>query len=193
VNAIIDAMLAVISALDDVGVAYVLVGSVASSAHGFPRTTNDADIVADLRLEHIDPLVEGLRETFYLDADAVARAIVRHRSFNAIHRASGFKVDVFVPPPDGFGRQQLARRSEEHLDPERSQVVFVATPEDVVISKLEGYRASGETSDRQWRDVVGVIKVQEPTLDLEYLRHWAARLDLTGLLDRALAEASAAA
>lgn len=192
-NTITDVMLQVVKVLDELGVEYVLVGSVASSARGFPRTTNDADIVADLMLEHIDRLVASLRDGFYIDHEAVERAVVRHRSFNAIHHASGFKVDVFVPPPDGFGRQQLARRSEEHLDPDGPQAVFVATAEDVVISKLDWYRASGGTSDRQWRDLVGVIKVQAPGIDRAYLRHWAARLGLTELLDRALTEAGESA
>jgi hypothetical protein len=76
VNTIIDVMLHVVRVLDELGVEYVLVGSVASSARGFPRSTNDADIVADLRLEHADRLVASLRDGFYIDPDAVARAIV---------------------------------------------------------------------------------------------------------------------
>ncbi|MCX6544369.1 MAG: hypothetical protein NTV05_08135 [Acidobacteria bacterium] len=189
-NTITDVLLQVINVLDELDVEYVLVGSVASSARGFPRSTNDADIVADLRPEHTDRLVASLGGEFYIDPGAVARAVVGHRSFNAIHHASGFKVDVFVPPPDGFGRQQLARRSQEHLDPAGPQAVFVATAEDVVLSKLDWYRASDGMSDRQWHDLVGVIKVQAPTIDLAYLRQWAARLGLTELLDRALAEAA---
>jgi hypothetical protein len=167
----------------------VVVGSLASSARAFPRTTNDADIVADLKGEHADPLVAALGTDFYIDPAAVERAISGYRSFNAIHGGSGFKVDIFVPPPDGFGRQQLARRSREHLDPAGALAVFVATAEDVVIAKLDWYRASGGQSDRQWQDLVGVIKVQAPAIDRAYLRQWAARLDLSDLLDRALAEA----
>jgi hypothetical protein len=186
---ITDVLLRVVAVLDRLGVPYVVVGSLASSARGFPRTTNDADIVADLRDEHADPLVAALGTDFYVDPAAIERAITRYRSFNAIHRGSGFKVDIFVPPPDGFGRQQLARRSREHLDPAGALAVFVATAEDVVIAKLDWYRASGGQSDRQWQDLVGVIKVQAPAIDRAYLRQWAARLNLSDLLDRALAEA----
>ena len=187
---ITDVLLRVVTVLDGLGVPYVVVGSLASSARGFPRTTNDADIVADLNSGHTDPLVAALGTDFYVDSVAIERAITRHRSFNAIHRASGFKVDIFVPPPDGFGRQQLARRSREHLDSTGSLAVFVATAEDVVIAKLEWYRASGGQSDRQWQDLVGVLKVQAPAIDLEYLRQWASRLGLSDLLDRALAKAA---
>ena len=187
-NTITHVMLQVINAFDALGVEYVVVGSVASSARGFPRTTNDADIVADLRPEHADALLARLHDDFYVDADAVARAIDRHRSFNAIHHGSGFKVDVFVPAPDGFGRQQLARRAKEYLDPEKPEPVFVATAEDVVIAKLDWFRASGSTSDRQWHDLVGVIKVQALDIDRAYLRRWAVSLGLSELLERALAE-----
>lgn len=186
---ITDVLLQVLTVLDELRVPYVVVGSLASSARGFPRTTNDADIVADVRREHADPLVAALGTAFYIDPAAVERAITQHRSFNAIHHGSGFKVDVFVPPPGGFGWQQLARRSREHLDSTGSLAVFVATAEDVVIAKLEWYRASGGVSDRQWQDLVGVLKVQGPATDREYLRLWAARLNLTDLLGRALSEA----
>ena len=186
---ITEVLLQVVTVLDRLGVPYVVVGSLASSARGFPRTTNDADIVADLRAEHAAPFMSALGTEFYVDAGAIERAIARYRSFNAIHRGSGFKVDVFVPPPDGFGRQQLARRSQELLDRAGASAVFVATAEDVVIAKLDWYRASGGQSDRQWQDLVGVIKVQAPAIDRGYLRQWAARLDLSQLLDRALAEA----
>ena len=186
---ITDVLLQVVTVLDRLGVPYVVVGSLASSARKFPRTTNDANIVADLRSEHTDPLVAALGTDFYVDPAAIEGAITRFRSFNAIHRGSGFKVDIFVPPSDGFGRQQLARRSREHLDPAGALAVFVATAEDVVIAKLDWYRASGGQSDRQWQDLVGVIKVQAPAIDRAYLRQWAARLNLSDLLDRALAEA----
>jgi hypothetical protein len=186
---ITDVLLHVVRVLDGLGVPYVVVGSLASSARGLPRTTNDADIVADLGREHAGPLADALGTEFYVDQDAIERAVARHRSFNAIHRDSGFKVDVFVPPPDGFGRQQLARRSPEHIDPAGALTVCVATAEDVVIAKLDWYRASGCQSDRQWRDLVGVIKVQGPAIDCEYLRRWAAQLEVSDLLERALAEA----
>lgn len=186
---ITDVLLRVVTVLDGLRVPYVVVGSLASSAHGFPRTTNDADIVADLGMEHAGSLVTALGTDFYVDPDAIERAIARHRSFNAIHRESGFKVDIFVPPPDGFGRQQLARRAPEYLDAAGTLAVFVATAEDVVIAKLEWYRASGGQSDRQWQDLVGVIKVQAPAIDREYLGQWAERLGVSDLLDRALAEA----
>jgi hypothetical protein len=186
---ILDVLHQVVAALEGLDVPYVLVGSVASSAHGFPRTTNDADIVADLHREHAAPLAAALQGRFYIDADSVARAISQRRSFNAIHLETGFKIDVFVPPPGGFGWQQLARRLPERLGAESASPVSVATAEDTVISKMEWYRASGHASDRQWLDLVGVLKVQGSAIDRAYLREWSAKLGLTALLDRALTDA----
>ncbi len=179
----------VVSVFDELDVPYVVVGSVASSARGFPRTTNDIDIVADLRPEHVSAVVAGLGRAFYIDQDAVSRAVVRCRSFNAIHPESGFKVDVFVPPAGSVGRQQLARRTLETLGADGRDRLFVATAEDIVLAKLEWFRGSGETSERQWRDVVGVISVQGAAVDRSYLRDWAARFGVLDLLERALAEA----
>ena len=179
----------VVKALEDSSIAYVLVGSMASSARGIPRTTNDADIVAAIRTEQVDQLVARLQGAFYIDRDAVRRAVAHHRSVYAIHYGTGFKVDLFVPPPGGFGWQQLARRVAENLDAEGSVRVFVATAEDIVIAKLDWYRSSGQSSDRQWLDLVGIIKVQGDQLDRQYLRDWASRLGLAGLLARAFEEA----
>lgn len=188
-----DIVLQVAGVLDALGVPYVLVGSMASSAHGFPRTTNDADVVADLALPQAEPLVSALTPDYYVDRSAVDRAIVQFRSFNVIHVASAFKVDVFVPRPDGFGRQQLARRSREPLGPGlEAPSLYVATAEDVVLSKLQWYRASGDASDRQWHDLVGVMKIQGGSLDRSYLQEWATRLGLSPLLERAFAEAGEA-
>jgi len=188
---VLDVLRQVVTVLEGLDVPYVVVGSVASSARGFPRTTNDADIVADLRPDHAGPLAAVLGGSFYVDADAIARAIAQHRSFNAIHLETGFKIDVFVPQPGGFGWQQLSRRLPERLGARSDTLVFVATGEDIVIAKLDWYRSSGEGSARQWQDLVGVIKVQGPALDRDYLREWAATLGLTGLLERALADAGA--
>jgi hypothetical protein len=185
-------LLQVATLLEALGVPYAVVGSMASSAWGFPRTTNDADLVAELQPFHIDVLVAALSADFYIDRAAVEQAVTRGRSFNAIHLESAFKVDVFVPQADGFGRQQIARRRREPLGPgPAAGVICVATAEDVVLANLDWYRAAGSSSDRQWQDVTGILKVQGPALDLAYLRLWAARLSLTSFLDRALSEVGA--
>ncbi len=181
--------MAVADTLEALGVPYAIGGSFASAVHGVMRATMDADLVADLRPEHAEPLAQTLGDAFYADAEMIRDAIRRHGSFNLIHLETMFKVDVFVAKPRAFDRSQLARR-QLHLvgeDPERR--AYVTSAEDIVLSKLEWYRMGGETSDRQWRDVLGVLKVQGDRLDRGYLRRMAAELDVADLLEQAFEEA----
>lgn len=180
-------IMAVISALDSLGVPYYLGGSFASGVHGVYRATADADIVAELREEHVAPLVRLLESEFYAD-DAMMRDALRHRSsFNLIHFAGGFKVDVFVSKGRAFDRTQFERRIKRELAPERD--ALVSGVEGSILAKLEWYRLGNEVSERQWSDVQGVLKVQAGSLDLAYLHYWAADLGVSDLLERALDDA----
>jgi hypothetical protein len=176
--------------LERLGVRYAIGGSLASSLHGVFRATADADIVADLRPEHVEPFSRALGDAFYRDEAAMRRALELRRSFNVIHLDTMFKVDVFLPRGRRFDESQLERR-ESHVianDPERS--AFVASAEDTVLAKLDWYRAGGGVSEQQWRDVVGLIQVQGDRLDRHYLRSIAPSLQVSELLERALTEAS---
>lgn len=183
------AVRAVVRALDQLGVDYFVGGSIASGIHGEPRQTVDADIVAALAGRQAAPLVELLRPQFYADLPSILAATENQSSFNLIHLETMVKVDIFVTWRTDFGRVQLSRRVRRALDTPEPVEFYVATPEDTVLAKLQWYRAGGETSDRQWRDVLGVLKVQAEALDRAYLRDWAARLSLANVLRRALDEA----
>ena len=147
----------VIGALEGLGVPYAIGGSFASALHGVMRATMDVDLVADLRLEHVAPLSQALGEAFYADPEMMREAIGRHGSFNLIHLDTLFKVDLFVARPRDFDRAQLARRQSHQLGEDPACRAYVASAEDTVLAKLEWYRLGGEVSDRQWRDVLGVL------------------------------------
>lgn len=185
----IQIVLRVVGILEELGVPYAIGGSLSSSAHGVMRATLDADIVADLKPEHIQPFLAALSSDFYADEATIRDAIYRRTSFNLIHYQTAFKVDVFIPKPRPFDQMQLARRTAVVMGPEPGRQVYLTSPEDIVLAKLEWYRMGGEVSDRQWLDIIGVLTIQAEGLDLDYLRHWADQLGVRDLLERALTEA----
>ena len=182
--------LQVTEVLESLGAPYLIGGSFASSIHGAYRLTADSDLVVDLRMEQVDPLVQALSGAFYVDAEMIREAIRRRRSFSVLHLATMFKVDVFIPKPRPFDRAQLDRRVKQivSIDPERT--AYVASVEDSILAKLEWYRLGNEVSDRQWKDVQDMLKAQAGRLDLPYLKQSAADLGIADLLERALAEAN---
>jgi len=184
----IDVVLRVIAVFEELDIPYLIGGSFASSLYGLGRTTNDADLVAALKTEHVDPVFRALESEFYVDDLAIERAIRTGSSFNAIHSGTQFKIDVFTPRLTGFATQQLERRQERPFGEDSRHKAYFASPEDTVLAKLEWYRRGNEVSEQQWRDVLTVIKVQRGRLDLDYMRRWAEELKVADLLEEALAE-----
>jgi hypothetical protein len=180
----------VTATLEKLGVRYLIGGSLASTVHGMVRTTQDSDIVAEMRPEHVESFVRALENEFYIDEESITSAVAQHTSFNIIHRESMFKVDVFVPVLRPFVREQLSRARKQVFAVEPQVEALVATAEDTLLAKLEWYRMGGEVSERQWRDVLGILKIQAGNLDLSYLRQWAKELNVSDLLERALTEST---
>jgi hypothetical protein len=188
-SALLSALGPVLDTLEALGVRHYVGGSLASSAHGIPRTSIDADLLADLGSDDVDAFVAALEGTYYVPAERIRDAVTRRSSFNVIHLATMFKIDVFMAKDRAFDRQALARARPEPLEGDESRLVPLASAEDVVLAKLEWYRKGDEVSERQWTDVLGVLRSGAGRLDLAYLRRIAGDLNVLDLLDRALAEA----
>jgi hypothetical protein len=189
-NEPIEVTLKVTGVFEQLGVPYVIGGSLASTLYGMVRTTQDSDIVAEMRREHLQPFVSALQDEFYVDEEMIADSIQHNSSFNIIHRETMFKVDVFIPRPRPFLQSQLARAQRQTFNFEQEVSAKFASPEDTVLSKLEWYRMGGEASERQWRDILGVLKTRAGELDLDYLKKWAGELKISDLLERVLKEAA---
>jgi hypothetical protein len=189
-NEPVEVTLKVTGEFEKLGVPYLIGGSLASTLYGMVRTTQDSDVIAEMRLENLQPFVLALQDEFYVDEEMVAEAIQRNSSFNLIHRDTVFKVDVFIPRQRPFLQSQLNRATRQTFSLETEISAKFASPEDTILSKLEWYRMGGEVSDRQWRDIIGVLKTRAGELDLEYLRKWATELHVGDLLERALRESS---
>jgi len=176
--------LSVARLLERLGIPYLVGGSLASAVHGEPRSTLDVDMVADLALPHVVPLVTALGDGFYVDADAVREAIDAGTSFNAIHLASSVKVDVFVAGGDAFEADRLASAVEVSYGPNPEDRLRLDAPTHLLLRKLEWYRRGGEVSERQWRDVEAIVTAQGERLDRNVLERWATPLGVKDLVER---------
>jgi hypothetical protein len=179
--------LSVVRVLDSLGVPSTVGGSIASSFAGEPRSTIDIDIVAAIDSEHVSAIVDALSPDFYVDANALTRAVRNRASTNLVHHGSHLKVDLFIAGGTPLDTQQLARRQMVKIG---RDTLPVHPPEDILLQKLRWFRLGGAVSDRQWRDILGIVRVQDARLDLGYLRVNAPILNVVDLLERALREAS---
>lgn len=174
---------------EQISVPYLIGGSVASSILGEPRATLDIDIVADLKFSHIQSLLELMGGEFYIDETMIREAIENNSSFNVIHLDSMQKVDIFILSSQPLAQEEMQRRQQLLITESPDKFAWLASAEDIVLQKLIWYRLGGNVSDRQWRDVLGVLKVQADKLDLNYLNKWAKTLELKELIVQALQQA----
>lgn len=167
--------------LEAVDVPYMIVGSFASAYHGIPRSTQDLDIVVSIEPGRVDPLISTLSAPgSYLSREAVESAVERRGQFNLIDGQSGWKVDFIVCKNREFSQQELSRRQLVTLS---GSEVFIASAEDTILSKLEWAKESH--SERQLRDVAGILDVCGSRLDREYLDRWIAKLELSEIFAKA--------
>lgn len=178
----------VASALESIGIAYSIGGSLAGSFAGEPRSTLDIDMVIELDAARVTAVVRALEGQFYVDEQALHRAVQERSTTNVIHQASSIKVDFFVAGGTPLDGDLLQRRVAVSVGDPETQRLWVHSPEDILLQKLRWFRRGGGTSDRQWRDVLGILRTQGHRLDQGYLQQGAIRLQVTDLLTRAADE-----
>jgi len=180
---IVDIALRVARALESVGARYFVGGSLASSLDGQPRATNDIDVVIDLPLGKIGAFASALGPDFEIDRDTLRDAVLHGRSANIFYLPQVLKIDLFGHAHGPYDESEFSRRRSVTV--REGQQLVVKAPEDTILRKMLWYRDGGEVSDRQWSDILGVLRAQANGLERDYLRVWAIRLGVGDLLDRA--------
>jgi len=175
--------------LEDLHVPYAVGGSLASSLHGIPRSTQDGDLVADLRAEHLQHFIAAVADSFYVSPERALQAVQRRTSFNLVHLKTMIKVDVFVLTAEPLSLQEMARRQAFPVPGDPGTTLHVSSAEDTILQKLLWYEKGNRVSDRQWNDVLGVLKIQGARLDFSYLKEWSRRAGLDDLLRQACEDA----
>ena len=176
----IEAFQRAIEALESTGITYAITGSWVVSAYGILRATHDLDVVIAIRGEEAAKIVAAFPyPRYYADEVAITEAIAARSFFNVIDGDSTLKIDFWPLKDDDYSREQFRRRKIVMMGEWR---VWALAPEDIILAKLLWIKMS--ESERQWRDVQSVWSLKKDELDLPYLRLWASRLSVAGLLSK---------
>lgn len=178
----------VITTLEEIGIGYMITGSIVSSLQGEPRSTHDIDCVITLEKPAVDKFVKAFAKSeFYLDHGAIIDAIEHRGSFNLIDTKEGDKVDFWLLTNDEFDMSRFSRRYTENV---MGIKMYVSSPEDTILMKLKWALLSGG-SEKQFIDALRVYEVQFENLDREYMESWMKKLELQSLWQRLTEEAKA--
>jgi len=180
----IDIALKVARALTSVGAEYFLGGSLASSLQGEPRATNDIDFVIALPVGLTKALRDALGSDFEVDTDMLRDAVLHARSANAFYLPVVTKIDFFGRGYEPFDESEFSRRRPVVVRAS-GETIVVKSAEDTVLRKLLWFREGGGVSEKQWRDIVSVLRISGASMDDAYLTSWGSRLELEALLQRA--------
>jgi hypothetical protein len=176
----------VVQALDDVGIKYMMSGSLVSSLQGEPRSTHDIDFVIAIEKAAVHALAKAFPPPdFYLDEESIVNAINRQGMFNLIDMNAGDKVDFWILTDEPFDKSRFARKYVEEMF---GMQIMVSSPEDTILAKLRWAKLSGG-SEKQFTDALRVYEVQFEKLDMNYLSRWAKGLGVESMLQRIREEA----
>jgi hypothetical protein len=185
---IVEALLPLVSVFEQHGIAYYIGGSVSSSVHGIARRTNDVDLIAQILPHQVHALVQALQHDYYVDEAAWRDAVRRGFSYNLLYLPTMTKIDVMPLRQRAFTREE-ERRAQPTILEAGAPPMRIASAEDAVLSKLEWFQQGGRSSTRQWNDILGVLRQQGGSLDVNYLQRWADALGIRDLLEQALLDA----
>jgi hypothetical protein len=180
--------LLVAAAIEASGGTYFVGGSVASSLHGDPRSTNDIDFVLSLSVGSVAAFRRALGPAFELDEEMLEMALAQSATANGFYLPVLTKIDLFGLGRSPYDVMEFSRRRAVVVRAS-GETLIIKSPEDSVLRKILWYRQGGGVSDRQWRDVVSILRVSEADLDEAYLSEWARRLQCEDLLARAKSDA----
>ena len=184
-----EALKPIVKIFEELGISYYIGGSVASSVYGIARATMDIDLVSNLNQTHINLLVQKLKHLYFIDENMILDAIKTNSSFNIIYLETMMKIDIFILRGKKYYKKAFERRRKDFISDEPDSIqVYLCSAEDTILNKLEWYKSGGCISERQWKDILGVIKVQGDLLDKEYLTNWSKELGVSELLEKAMLE-----
>lgn len=174
--------------LDNLNIPYYLGGGLASSFWGERRQTEDADIAVILKPDKVEQLITALSTEFYVSENAIDDAMRGFtNTFNVIHTASVIKADIYPLQQNDFELSAMSRRIQVQLF-STNQTIYIISPEDIILQKLRWYKIADNYFQKQWRDILGVLKARRKILDFDYLRLWSDLLKLTPEMEKALDE-----
>lgn len=186
---VIEATLVVAKILESLGISYHVEGSVSSGIWGEMRYTQDIDLVADIRESQIQILLDAFSPRFYISEIAVREAIKLRQSFNLIDNETGWKIDIFILDEEPFQLSRFQWKKQISVN-EMGQTLNFSSAEDTILQKFIWYRQTQKQSSQQWRDILGILKLQQSNLDFTYLQQWANTLQFSTELDQALQEST---
>ena len=173
----LDILLLVCDTLDKLKINYMLTGAYAVSFYGRPRSTHDIDINISISTHNVKDIYNAFKDSFYISREQIEEAIRYQSMFNVVHNETIDKIDFWILKDDEFDKERFGRRRKETVS---GKEIFISSPEDVILSKLDWYKKSD--IQKHYDDVSGIFEIQQRNLDIDYVKKWAEKLSFLSIL-----------